>query len=107
MPPPPRLRALLLALCLGPARAAVEQLRITLGRNSSEMVVSWATWAPGISHVRCARSRAALAAAPAVPSEGGARYHVAADADNVEYDSPYLHHARLENLAPNGEIYYY
>ena len=91
------------------ARAAVEQIHINMGRDATEMVVSWAKWDASASYVRVARSTDALAAAPRVYSAEHARYSIDDTCNgymNVTYTSPFLHHATLTGLEPGSEYVY-
>ena len=92
------------------AHAAVEQIHINLGRNATELVVSWAKWDASASFVRVARSPDALATAPPLYSTEHARYDIDDLCNgyvNITYTSPFLHHARLTGLEPDGAEYVY
>lgn len=109
-------RAVVLSLFLQASIAAVNgerqsrQAHVTLGRNSSEMVVTWACWEGDKAHAGSssvfmrAKSREKWVE---FPSERVDQYTIEGDDFNAAYDSPYLHHATVAFNAEDEVDYEY
>lgn len=106
----------LLSWCGTVALARSRQVHLTLGRNATEMIVTWASWETNTSLAGSSavwiRPKAATPQAPwtIVPSSRVNQYDIAAEDSREQrhpYSSPFIHHAWLNRLEPGGVAYEY